>query len=157
MADREQEGLMSSSNGHHPVHTGRRKMPRERAGKTTKVEITCAITGSVHEGYITANTDDEGVLREVFLEGFGKEGSTTDGWVHFSAILFSGLLQHEADFPHLVKKLAGMKFEPFGFTSHPQVRWCTSVPDFIVRWLALEFGSDELRAELALSYVEMKV
>ncbi len=150
---------MSSDNGHHPspvVSTLRpHKLPHERFGKTTKVEITCCVTGGVQEGYITANTDESGVLREVFLEGFGKEGSMLDGWVHLSAILLSGILQHDADFSHLVKKLVGMRFEPRGKTNHPDIPECDSVPDFVVRWLALEFGSDELRADMARIDSEM--
>lgn len=131
------------------VGEGRRKMPTDRAGTTHKIEITDATDGTRYEGYVVANTHDDGTLGEVFIHGFGKEGSTLLGWTQVAALLFSIALQYQAEFPMLARKLAHMKFPPYGRTSNPRIPWCSSVPDYIVRWLALQFGTAELNAELA--------
>lgn len=129
------------------VSSGRLRMPRDRSGMTCKVEIQSP-TGSHIEGYITANVGEDGRVGEIFLTGWGKEGSTMDGWVQLAAMLFSVSLQYGTDFEVLVRKLATTKFEPYGRTNHPAIPWCNSVPDFIVRWLAVNYGSDELIEQL---------
>lgn len=110
-----------------------------REGVTTKVEITSATTGEVQEGYITANEVD-GKLFEVFLTGFGKAGSTLEGWVQLSAVLLSLAIQSGAELSELVSMIEDMKFDPYGMTNHPDIPECSSVPDLVMKWLALKFG-----------------
>lgn len=129
-------------------------MPVDREGKTTKVEIT-DLQGFVHEGYITANRNEDGSLGEVFLTGFGRAGSTLEGWVQWSAMLFSICLQYGAEFPMLARKTAHMKFEPYGNTTDPKIPWCNSVPDYIVRWLVINFGDAWLQTDMAKITKEM--
>lgn len=134
----------------------RRKMPDDRAGRTHKIEIRDETDGTLYEGYVTANLHEDGTLGEIFLHGFGKEGSTLEGWTQVAAILFSIALQYDAEFPMLARKLAHMKFPPYGYTSERGIPWCSSVPDYIVRWLALEFGGVELNEELARIAKELR-
>lgn len=129
-------------------HQHRHKMPMTRKGITHKVEIH-ATTGGLFEGYITANLHPDGTLGELFLAGFGKEGSTLEGWTQVAALLFSFALQYGAEFSTLARKLAHTRFEPCGPTSNPDIPYCHSVPDYIVQWLALKFGPVELRKDLA--------
>lgn len=138
------------------VGAGRRKMPEDRTGRTHKIEITDITDGSTYEGYVVANVYEDGTLGEVFIHGFGKEGSTLDGWTQVAAVLFSIGLQYQAEFPMLARKLAHMKFPPYGRTNEPRIPWCSSVPDYIVRWLALHFGTPELQEELAAIAKEMQ-
>ena len=56
-----------------PAPVGRRRLPDTRTGRTHKFTV------QGFEGYITANTYEDGSLGEVFLTEFGKEGSTTRG------------------------------------------------------------------------------
>ena len=35
-----------------------------------------------------------------------------------------------------------MKFDPYGTTTYEAIPWCASVPDFVVRWLAIHFGDE---------------
>lgn len=125
----------------------RTRLREERGGLVTKLEIYTP-TGTF-EGYVIANTDEAGALREVFLKGFGAEGSTLDGWVQVVAVLFSMALQHEAELSAILRKLAHMRFEPYGPTNDPAIPYCLSVPDYVARWLALHFGTDELHRNLA--------
>ena len=130
------------------VGPNRRPMPVTRTGFTEKVEIHDETTGHWHEGYIIANRYADGTLGEVFLQGFGKEGSTLEGWVQLAAILFSTALQYGAEFEVLARKISHMKFPPYGPTSNPQIPHCRSVPDYIMHWLVLKFGTAKLRGEL---------
>lgn len=132
----------------------RARMPVTRAGLTVKVEITDN-NGFTHEGYITANRNADGSLGEIFLTGFGKAGSTLEGWVQLSAMLFSCAIQFGAEFPMLARKISHMKFEPYGHTTDPNIPWCNSVPDYVVRWLALHFGSTRLQTDMAKIRAEM--
>lgn len=125
----------------------RERMADERVGITHKFTVYSE-TGGEFSGFIIANRKDDGRLGEVFLHDFGKQGSTLDGWVQTAAILFSIALQYGAEFPMLARKLAHTKFEPFGATDNVQIPYCRSVPDYIMRWLVLHFGTDELRAEM---------
>src|SRR3954447_17165771 len=95
------------------VGENRLLMPTDRHGFTHKVEIY-AVNGGVQEGYITGNYDVDGELGELFLHGFGKEGSTLEGWTQVAAILFSMCIQYGGEFPVLVRKLAHMRFDPYG-------------------------------------------
>jgi ribonucleoside-diphosphate reductase alpha chain len=38
-----------------------------------------------------------------------------------------------------------MRFEPYGATSNPEIPQARSIPDYIARWLALHFLSEEER------------
>lgn len=130
------------------VGPGRRKPPKERRGRTIKVEIESGSGGSF-EGYLTANVDEDGTLLELFLHDWGKEGSTQVGLLQTIAMLFSIALQFGAELPMLVRKLAHMKFEPYGTTSDPEIPTCRSLPDYIAQRLTLWFGDEALREELA--------
>lgn len=123
-------------------------MGTTRPGVTHKVEIQDEVSGQTFEGYITGNLSLEGKMREVFLHGFGKEGSTLEGWAQFAAIAVSLGLQSEVDFCSFAVRVSQMKFEPFGPTSNPDIPWAPSVPAYICVWLALRFGDENTRAEV---------
>lgn len=124
------------------VGPGRHKMPTDRKGISHKVQI------SGMEGYITANPNDDGTLGEIFIHGFGQLGSTNAGWTNAFAIMVSIALQYGTELPMLARKFAHMKFEPYGETDNPEIPHCQSIPDYIFKWVALHYGTDELREEL---------
>lgn len=114
----------------------REPMPTERQGRTAKMEIE-----GRQEGYIIANLDGRRDPREIFLHGFGKEGSTMDGWANAFAMLFSIGLQTGGDafFEAVTSKLQEMNFEPRGKTNDPDIPVCTSIPDYIAKKLVIWF------------------
>ena len=128
----------------------RRRLPVNRDGITRKVEI------QGHEGYIIANRHEDGSLGEVFLHGFGKQGSTLDGWVQMTAMLLSIALQYGAELPMLARKISHVKFEPYGETNDPDIPRCRSAPDYILRRLALDFGTPQLNEELRKIHDELE-
>jgi len=120
----------------------RRTLQGTRSGPTVKLEV-----GGV-EGYITANGFEDGHLGEVFYHGFGKEGSTLEGWTQGFAMMTSIALQYGAKLDMLARKCAHMRFEPNGETNDPDIPWCASVIDYTMRWLAKHYGDAKLNAEL---------
>jgi ribonucleoside-diphosphate reductase alpha chain len=131
------------------VGPDRKVMPRDRDG------ISHAVTIGGMRGYITANRYPDGELGEIFIHGFGKMGSTLQGFVDAYAIMASIAFQYGAELPMIARKFAHMKFEPNGDTDNPDIPHCASIPDYIFRWLAWNWGTDDLKRELKLIDEEM--
>jgi ribonucleotide reductase alpha subunit len=102
------------------------------------------------KGYLHVGvTEDFSRPVEIFLR-FSKGGSTIQGLVDTWAIAFSNALQRGAPLDQLVELHAGTRFEPCGLTSNPKLRACSSIPDYVVRYLELKFlkkpdGGPELK------------
>lgn len=125
--------------------TDRQRLPVERIGITHKVHINEMV------GYITANTSEDGELLEVFVHGFGVVGTTLQGWADSFAIMLSINLQQGGDLSRLAHKFTGKQFEPNGKTDNPDIPECSSIPHYILCWLALRFGDEDLKRELDLA------
>lgn len=132
-----------------PVGHERRRMPVDRIGITSK-----AVVGDFRF-YLTAGEFEDGTLGEVFVKGAGKEGSTTQGLIDAWATSFSINLQHGAKLGTLARKFAHMRFDPAGPTNDPDIPYAHSLIDYVVRWLALRYGDEQLKADLARISVEM--
>lgn len=117
-------------------------MPKTREGITHKVHI------QGQAGYITMNVDDDGELKEVFIHGFGKVGSVTQGWTDSFAIMLSLWLQAGEEVPPLAKRFAYLRFEPNGETDNEEIPTCHSIPHYVLRLVAKRFGTKQLNQEL---------
>jgi ribonucleoside-diphosphate reductase alpha chain len=127
------------------VRAQRRKLPDERKSITHKF----AVGG--HEGYIIVGMYDEGAPGEIFIK-MAKEGSTLSGFMDGFALSISIGLQYGVPLKTIVDKLTNTRFEPSGYTENPDIRYSTSVLDYIARWLGGKFLSPEYlkpRAELS--------
>ena len=114
----------------------REKMPYERASVTHKFSV------SGHEGYITVGMYDDGRPGEVFIK-MAKEGSTLSGVMDGLALTISLGLQYGVPLKAFVDKLLNTRFEPSGITSNPNIRFVSSVLDYIARWLGGRFISSD--------------
>lgn len=89
-------------------------------------------------GYLTTGHFPDGSLAEIFLR-FGPPGSTVnnmlDGWCK----LFSVSLQQGVPLGRLCRVPKESRFEPSGLTDNPQIPTCTSIPDYIARYLSLKY------------------
>jgi ribonucleoside-diphosphate reductase alpha chain len=106
----------------------REKLPPERASITHKFSI------GGHEGYITVGMYEDGRPGEVFIK-MSKEGSTLSGVMDGLSLTLSIGLQHGVPLKALVDKLINTRFEPSGITANPNIRFATSVLDYLARWL----------------------
>jgi len=114
----------------------REKMPYERASVTHKFSV------SGHEGYITVGMYDDGRPGEVFIK-MAKEGSTLSGVMDGLALTVSLGLQYGVPLKVFVDKLLNTRFEPSGITANPNIRFVSSVLDYIARWLGGRFISSD--------------
>jgi ribonucleoside-diphosphate reductase alpha chain len=114
----------------------REKMPVERASITHKFSV------GGHEGYITVGMYDDGRPGEVFIK-MSKEGSTLSGVMDGLALTLSIGLQYGVPLKVLVDKLLNTRFEPSGITANPNIRFVSSVLDYIARWLGGRFISSD--------------
>ena len=76
---------------------------------------------------------------EVFIE-VGKQGSTLNGLLDVIGRLCSYALQYGVPLSELAPKLTGHRFPPAGPTSNPRIPDCSSLVDYVFRWLALEYA-----------------
>jgi ribonucleoside-diphosphate reductase alpha chain len=126
----------------------REKMPYERASITHKFSV------SGHEGYITAGMYDDGRPGEVFIK-MAKEGSTLSGVMDGLALTISLGLQYGVPLKVFVDKLLNTRFEPSGITANPNIRFVSSVLDYIARWLGGRFiSSDYLKLNGGTTHME---
>jgi ribonucleoside-diphosphate reductase alpha chain len=114
----------------------RRKLQDERRAITHKFSI------AGHEGYITVGMYEDGRPGEIFLV-MAKEGSTISGLMDAFATSISIAFQYGVPLEALVEKFSHVRFEPSGFTKNPDIPYAKSITDYIFRWLASKFLSQE--------------
>ncbi len=112
----------------------REKMPVERASLTHKFSV------GGHEGYVTVGMYEDGRPGEVFVK-MSKEGSTLSGVMDGLALTLSMGLQYGVPLKVLVDKLVNTRFEPSGITANSNIRFVSSVLDYLARWLGSKFIS----------------
>jgi ribonucleoside-diphosphate reductase alpha chain len=122
-------GPRSAESAHGPL---RRKLPDERQGFTHKFSV------GGHEGYLTVGLYGNGQPGEIFIT-MAKEGSTVSGLMDSFATAVSLALQYGVPLKVLCDKFSHTRFEPSGWTQHPEIRYAKSVMDYIFRWLAWKF------------------
>lgn len=118
------------------ARTQREKLPVERASVTHKFSV------GGHEGYMTVGMYPDGRPGEIFIK-MSKEGSTLSGVMDGLALTLSIGLQYGVPMKVLVDKLVNTRFEPSGITANPNIRFATSVLDYIARWLGGRFISSD--------------
>ncbi|MEX0594569.1 MAG: vitamin B12-dependent ribonucleotide reductase [Patescibacteria group bacterium] len=112
----------------------RRRLNDERQALTHKFSI------AGHEGYITTGLYDDGMPGEIFIT-MAKQGSVISGLMDAFATSISISLQYGVPLSVVVRKFANSRFEPYGFTSNPQIRIAKSIVDYLARYLGLKFLS----------------
>jgi ribonucleoside-diphosphate reductase alpha chain len=122
----------------------RRRLPDERHSITHKFDI------AGHEGYITVGLYEDGQPGELFLT-MAKEGSTISGFADAFAQAISYALQYGVPLQDLVDKFSHVRFEPAGMTKNPDVRFAKSIVDYIFRWLAAKFLSEEAQYRVGVN------
>jgi ribonucleoside-diphosphate reductase alpha chain len=125
----------------------RRKLPRVRTSKTYKFQIADL------EGYFTVGEYEDGQPGELFIS-VSKQGSTLSGLMDSFAISVSHGLQFGVPLKSYVRTLRGTSFAPSGITDDPDIRTASSITDYIVRRLALDYLSFDDRLELGLASFE---
>jgi ribonucleoside-diphosphate reductase alpha chain len=128
----------------HPV---RKRLPQSRPSVTTSFQVGDA------EGYITAGSYPNDGLGEIFLKT-SKQGSTLAGVMDAFAIAVSLGLQYGVPLEAYVSKFINTKFEPSGMTNDPDIRFATSLVDYVFRRLAIDNLPLETREGLGIKSID---
>jgi ribonucleoside-diphosphate reductase alpha chain len=124
-------------------HPQRKHLPKSRPSQTTSFRVGDS------EGYITAGMYPDDGLGEIFLK-VSKQGSTLAGVMDALAISISIGLQYGVPLDAYVSKFMNMRFEPSGMTDDPDIRFATSIVDYIFRRLAIDFLDDQSREDYGI-------
>jgi ribonucleotide reductase alpha subunit len=128
----------------------RQKLPRTRVSKTFSFRVADC------HGYATVGEFEDGRPGEVFLK-VAKQGSTLSGIMDAFAISVSLGLQYGVPLRAFVEKFTNMRFEPAGMTDDPDIRFATSLVDYIFRRLAVEYLDVEERKDLGIFTVNERL
>jgi ribonucleoside-diphosphate reductase alpha chain len=132
---------------HRPV---REKLPRSRRGRTFEFRVADC------KGFATIGEYDDGRPGEVFLT-VSKQGSTLSGIMDAFAKSISYGLQYGVPLRAFVEAFTNMRFEPAGMTDDPEIRFASSVMDYLFRRLAMEYMTYDERAELSIFSVSERM
>jgi ribonucleoside-diphosphate reductase alpha chain len=121
----------------------RKRLPKIRPSQTVSFTVGGA------EGYLTAGSYPDNGLGEIFVK-MSKQGSTLAGVMDAFSIAISIALQYGVPLETYVSKFINMRFEPAGMTDDPDIRIAQSLMDYLFRRLALDYLSEEQRAELGI-------
>jgi len=80
----------------------------------------------------------DGKLGEIFID-MHKEGAAFRSMLNLFAISISTGLQYGVTLEEYVDKFTFTRFEPSGITDHPNIKFCTSIIDFVFRVLGMEY------------------
>jgi ribonucleoside-diphosphate reductase alpha chain len=127
----------------------REKLPDVRQGVNHKFTIFHMTPEGLKEldGYIRTGCYPDGRLGEIFLT-LGKPGDE-NAWADCLCIIISMALQHGMSIDDVFKKLKGQRFIPYGGTSNAEISQCTSILDYVARFILARYSTgtlDEKRA-----------
>jgi ribonucleoside-diphosphate reductase alpha chain len=125
----------------------KKRLPRSRPAVTTSFRVGDS------EGFLTAGSYPDDGLGEIFLKA-SKQGSTLSGIMDAFSIALSVGLQYGVPLEDYVSKFINMKFEPSGMTNDPDIRFASSLVDYVFRRLALDYLSEEKREALGIRSIE---
>jgi ribonucleoside-diphosphate reductase alpha chain len=132
---------------HRPV---REKLARTRRSRTFEFRIADC------KGFVTVGEYADGRPGELFVR-VSKQGSTLAGIVDAFAIAVSHGLQYGVPLRTFVEQYTNMRFEPAGMTDDPDIRFASSIMDYLFRKLALEYMTYQERAEMGIFSVDERL
>src|SRR5207247_7989897 len=146
-ADKRKTAKVSEPEIELPGKPIRRRLPQNRPARTISFAVGDA------EGYITAGEYPGDGIGEIFLK-VSKQGSTLSGVMDAFAIAVSLGLQYGVPLEAFGGEFVNLRFEPSGITSDPDVRFASSLVDYVFRRLALDYLPAAQREELGIKTVE---
>ncbi len=105
----------------------------------TRESLTHKFTIAGHEGYLTIGLYPDGKPGEIFIK-ISKEGSAISGMCQAFCRAFSIALQFGLTTEEAVARFKGMRFEPMGATSNPDIPEAQSIVDYVARYLEIQFA-----------------
>jgi ribonucleoside-diphosphate reductase alpha chain len=128
----------------------RERMPRQRQSNTFDFRVADC------KGFVHVGEYDDGRPGEVFIK-VSKQGSTLAGIMDAFAISVSHGLQYGVPLKAFVEAFTSMRFEPAGMTDDPEIRFASSLVDYIFRRLAVDYLPLDQRMELGILSVKERL
>jgi ribonucleoside-diphosphate reductase alpha chain len=132
---------------HQPI---RQKLPRTRTARTFEFRVADC------KGFANIGEYADGRPGEIFLT-VSKQGSTLSGIMDAFAKSISYGLQYGVPIRAFVEAFTNMRFEPAGMTDDPDIRFASSIMDYLFRRLALEYLTYDERAELGIFSIDERL
>jgi ribonucleoside-diphosphate reductase alpha chain len=132
---------------HQPI---RQKLPRTRSARTFEFRVADC------KGFANIGEYEDGRPGEIFLT-VSKQGSTLSGIMDAFAKSISYGLQYGVPMRAFVEAFTNMRFEPAGMTDDPDIRFASSIMDYLFRRLALEYLTYDERAELGIFSIDERL
>ncbi|MBI2082520.1 MAG: vitamin B12-dependent ribonucleotide reductase [Deltaproteobacteria bacterium] len=110
----------------------RKELPVKRRGFTVESSVRS------HKVFLRTGEYDDGALGEIFIDMY-KEGAAYRSLINCFAIAISIGLQYGVPLEKFVNAFTFTRFDPQGPADHPNIKFCTSILDFIFRVLGMEY------------------
>ncbi len=110
----------------------RHRLPKKRTGITQEARI------GGHKVYVRTGEYENHALGEIFID-MHKEGAAYRSMMNCFAIAVSLGLQYGVPLQEYVDVFTFTRFEPQGPVDHPNIKFATSIVDYIFRLLAMEY------------------
>ncbi len=110
----------------------RHRLPKKRSGMTQEARI------GGHKVYVRTGEYEDGGIGEIFID-MHKEGAAYRSMMNCFAIAVSLGLQYGVPLQEYVDVFTFTRFEPSGPVDHPNIKFATSIVDYIFRLLAMEY------------------
>ncbi len=110
----------------------RKRLSRKRRGFTQEARV------GGQKIYVRTGEYEDGTLGEIFIDCH-KEGAAYRSMMNCFAIAVSLGLQYGVPLEEFVNVFTFTRFEPQGTVDHPNIKYATSIVDFIFRVLGMEY------------------
>ncbi|MBI4374414.1 MAG: vitamin B12-dependent ribonucleotide reductase [Deltaproteobacteria bacterium] len=110
----------------------RKELPVKRRGFTVESSVRS------HKVFLRTGEYEDGTLGEIFIDMY-KEGAAYRSLINCFAIAISIGLQYGVPLEKFVNAFTFTRFDPQGPADHPNIKFCTSILDFIFRVLGMEY------------------
>ncbi len=110
----------------------RRRLPKKRNGMTVEARV------GGQKVYLRTGEYDDGKLGELFVD-IHKEGAAFRSIMNCFAIAVSLGLQYGVPLEEYVSCFTFTRFEPQGSVDHPNIKFATSIVDYLFRVLGMEY------------------
>lgn len=110
----------------------RRRLPKKRRGFTQEARV------GGQKVYLRTGEYEDGALGEIFID-IHKEGAAFRSMMNCFAIAVSLGFQYGVPLDEYVNVFTFTRFEPQGTVDHPNVKYATSIIDYIFRVLGMEY------------------
>ena len=110
----------------------RRRLPKKRRGITVEARV------GGQKVYLRTGEYDDAKLGEIFID-IHKEGAAFRSMMNCFAIAVSLGLQYGVPLEEFVNVFTFTRFEPQGAVDHPNIKYATSIVDYMFRLLGMEY------------------